>query len=294
MINALCVDLEPWYTAEFVKQFVPDLNEEINDQIVESVTPILNLLDKYKTTATFAVLGIIAERHPQLVKNIFEKNHEIACHAYSHKTLYELGEVGFEQEIEKSIAILKSITGSKPIGFRAPSFSLNNTTRWALNVLKKYGFKYDASIFPFKTSLYGVSKAPLYPYKLSEKDISQEDFEGDIIEFPMTVLKMVVNIPVAGGFYFRLLPLNFLKWAIKKINRTRPAIIYIHPWETYMQTPIPQNMPWQNKFITYFARNTSLLKFEELLKTFEFAPIRNVIKLSELPEENRKYLVGSK
>lgn len=273
MINALCVDVEPWYCNEFLVKYLPSKREQ---QIGEALKPILHLLDKYKTKATFFVLGIVAEKHSEVVREIDDAGHEIASHAYSHKRLHELGEEKFEEEIKRSVELLESITGEKPIGFRAPSFSINQSTNWALKILEKYGFKYDCSVFPIKTMLYGVPGAPLHPYKPSLNDVTKEDTNGGIIEFPMTVLRVGVNIPIAGGFYLRVLPLWFLKFGIRKVNQTRPAIIYIHPWETYPQTP-RLGIPLFPKFVAYYGINTALRKFEGLLRDFEFAPVSKVL-----------------
>jgi polysaccharide deacetylase family protein (PEP-CTERM system associated) len=192
--------------------------------------------------------------------------------------LYELGETRFEEEIEKSITSLKSIIGEKPIGFRAPSFSMNNSTRWALEVLVRHGFKYDASIFPIKTMLYGEPNAPLDPYRPSIDDVTQDNPDGEIIEFPMTVLKLGKNIPIAGGFYLRALPLWFLKLAIRRVNVTRPAIIYIHPWETYPRTPRLGCVPLFSRFVTYHGINSVLKKVEGLLEKFEFKSLREFLE----------------
>jgi len=276
MINALCIDLEHWWCNEFLTKYLP---KEKEDQTVESVMPILELLDKYKTKASFFVLGTVAEQHPEVVRTIFDKGHEIASHAYSHKMLHSLGKERFEEEISRSVDLLYSITGEKPIGFRAPSFSLDNSTIWALEILIKYGFKYDASIFPIKTMLYGVPRAPLYPYRPSVADITKEDPDGEIIEFPMSVLKLGLNIPVAGGFYLRVLPLWFLRFAIRRVNKARPAMIYVHPWETYPKTPRLDNMPRFSKFVTYYGINSSLKKFQRLLQEFKFAPVRDILTI---------------
>ena len=270
MINALTIDLEPWYVSEFLTKYLP---EEKDDQIEEAVRPILDLLDRYKTKATFFVLGIVAERHPEMVRQVYDKGHEIASHTYSHKTLYELGESRFEDEIKKSVTLLESITGEKPIGFRAPSFSINNTTKWAFEILREYGFKYDSSIFPIKTRLYGVPDAPLYPYRPSIDDVSQEDSDGEIVEFPLSVFRFGGNIPVAGGFYLRVLPLWFLRFAIARVNKTRPAVIYVHPWETYSKTPRLSGVPLLVRFVSYHGINSALRKLEGLLKEFEFKPL---------------------
>ena len=273
--NALVIDLEHWHSPEFLKDYLP---VDLVDQDVESVKPILALLDKYNVKATFAVLGSVAEKHPELVKEIYERGHEIASHAYSHKTLYELGIEGFEDEIRKSVKLLKSITGERPIGFRAPSFSINNSTKWAFDILEKYGFKYDASIFPIKTMLYGEPKAPIDIYKPSKEDVTQHGPQGNIIEFPMTVLKFGKNIPICGGFYMRILPLWFLKIGIKTVNKKRPAIFYIHPWEVYSETP-RLKLPLFSRFVTYWRINPNLSKLEKLLKQFKFTSINKILSV---------------
>lgn len=271
--NALVIDLEHWYSPEFLRDHLP---AELVDQDVESVIPILALLDKYNVKATFAVLGSVAEKHPELIKEIYDRGHEIASHAYSHKTLYELGKDGFEDEIRRSVELLSSITGEKPIGFRAPSFSINNSTKWAFEILEKYGFRYDASIFPIKTMLYGEPKAPIDIYRPSKEDVTQHDPQGKITEFPMTVLKLGRNIPICGGFYMRILPLWFLKLGIKSVNKKRPAIIYIHPWEVYTETP-RLKLPLFSRFVTYWGVDFTISKLERLMDQFKFYPLRIVL-----------------
>ena len=281
MINALSIDLEYWYNPELVRDYyhLHHLeNKDNQDQIVEAVTPLLNLLNKYNTRATFFVLGVVAEEHPELIEIIHEKGHEIGTHAYSHKTLYELGKEGFEDEIKLSVELLRRITKEKPIGFRAPSFSIDNSTKWAFEILEEYGFKYDSSIFPIKTKLYGVSNAPLYIYKPSKEDITKEDDDGSVIEFPLTVVRIGRNIPISGGFYLRAMPFWLLKILIREVNKTRPAVIYVHPWETYSGTP-RLKLPISSRFITYYGIKSTQHKLEGLLKNFSFAPAREVLEL---------------
>lgn len=275
MINALTIDLEFWYSSEFVRRFVV---EESADLIVEMTKPILDILDAHNVRATFFVLGEVAERYPALVEEIYAGGNEIASHAYSHKTLYELGKDEFENEIKLSMELLRRIIKENPIGFRAPSFSINNDTKWAFNVLEKHGFKYDSSIFPIKTELYGVPNAPLQIYKPSKKDVAEHDPNGKIIEFPLTAFKFGKNIPIAGGFYLRALPFWFLKYLMKKVNRTRPAIIYVHPWEICPLMPRIK-LPFSSRFITYYGIKSTQHKLEGLLKNFSFAPVREVLGL---------------
>ena len=271
MINGISIDLEYWWCNEFLIDHIP---EKKDDLIYQSVAPLVDLLEKYNTRATFFVLGVVAEEHPDLIDNIFERGHEIACHSYSHRTLYDLGKEKFDNEIENSKRLLFKY---RPIGFRAPSFSLNNSTKWALEILEKYGFQYDSSIFPIKTMLYGVPQAPSQSYRPCYGDVAQHDPNGNIIEFPLTTIKFGnVNIPISGGFYLRVLPLWFLIRGIKCVNRDRPAVIYIHPWETYPKTPRMEVSAF-SKFVAYQGISSSLKKLESLLKNFKFKPIRDVL-----------------
>lgn len=275
MINALVIDVEHWYSPELIRDYLP---LELVDQFPESIMPILELLEKYGVHATFAVLGIVAQEHPEIIKEIYDRGHEIASHCWSHKTLYELGKDGFEDELARSTSLLESITGERPIGFRAPSFSINASTSWAFEVLEKFDFKYDSSIFPIETMLYGVPNAPHYIYRPSQGDILKHDSKGKIVEFPMTVLNIGKNIPICGGFYLRLFPLWFVKYGIKLVNKSRPAIVYIHPWETYSGTP-KIGLPHHIGFINYYNCNTTIHKIEKLLCSFNFAPIKDVLHL---------------
>ena len=281
MQNAFTIDLEDWYHPEFVTKFVPA--HQRKDQVENAVKPLLQLLDRYNVSATFFVSGQVAERHPELIEKIYNEGHEIASHGYSHKRLHELGKEKFEDDIRKSVNILESVVKEKIIGFRAPSYSINQDTIWALDILENLGYKYDSSVFPLrfrKNSLYGVRNAPLYPYSPSKKDITKEseDEKRKIIEFPLSVVKFAgVKIPVAGGAYLRLFPAWFLRLAIKRINKEkRPAIIYVHPWETYEKTPRIK-LPFPHGQITYYGIGSSLEKVENLLRNFRFGTAKAVL-----------------
>lgn len=281
MQNAFTIDLEEWYHPEFVTKFVPA--HQRKDQVEDAVSPLLELLDRYDTRATFFILGQVAEKHPELIEKIYEEGHEIASHGYSHKHLHELSKEKFEDDLRKSMNMLESIIKEKIIGFRAPSYSIDQDTAWALDILERLGCKYDSSVFPLrfrKKSLYGVRNAPLYPYSPSKEDITKEsdDRNRKIIEFPLSIVKLSgIKIPVAGGAYLRLLPAWFLRLAIKKINKEeRPAIIYVHPWETYEKTPRIK-LPFPHSQITYYGINSALKKVESLLRNFEFGTAKDVL-----------------
>jgi len=165
-------------------------------------------------------------------------------------------------------------------GFRAPCFSIDNRNKWALRVLADFGYQYDASIFPLKINpLYGINGAPTRPYRISFEDVRREDPQSPLMEFPMCPLRIGgLKIPIAGGFYLRMLPSRFLSWGLKRINQSQPFILYVHPWESYEKTP-RFKLPLYKRIISYYGIDSVMIKLEHLLKGFLFARVDRVLGL---------------
>jgi polysaccharide deacetylase family protein (PEP-CTERM system associated) len=277
IFNALSFDLEEWYHSELVEG-----KRSPFSQAEEATIPILDLLDRYRTKATFFVVGEVAEQNPHLIQLIFRRGHEIGCHTFSHKLIWNLDESLFREELKHFRSIMEKILGDVKIkGFRAPCFSIDNRNPWALRVLLDFGYQYDASIFPVKTNpLYGVRGAPTQPYRVSLKDVREEDPESPLVEFPMSPLKIGrLKIPIAGGFYLRLFPLPFLYWGLRRINRKHPFILYFHPWESHDKTP-RLRLPIYKRVISYYGISSALRKLEFLLQHFKFARVDEVLGLA--------------
>jgi polysaccharide deacetylase family protein (PEP-CTERM system associated) len=275
-VNALSIDLEEWYHSELVEG-----RRSSFSQAEEATKPILELLDRHQTKASFFVVGEVAEQNPRLIQSIFERGHEIGCHTYSHKLVWNLNERLFGEELEHFHSTMEKILGRIKIrGFRAPCFSIDNRNRWALKALLDFGYQYDASIFPVKINpLYGISGAPTQPYRISLEDVREEDPESPLMEFPMSPLKIgKLKIPIAGGFYLRLFPLPFLTWGLARINRSQPFLLYFHPWEGCAKTP-RLKLPLLNRIISYYGIGSALGKLEALLRRFRFGRVDQVLGL---------------
>lgn len=270
--NILSVDVEDWYMDTDSSNW-----NTYEDRIVSSTEKILSLLEEAHAKATFFILGYVAESHPELVEHIFEKGHEIATHGYSHKPITKLHPLAFEDDLLKSVRALQNITKEKIKGYRACQFSLCSESSWALDILIENGFRYDSSIFPVKTPLYGVPKAPLFPYHISSSDLTKADESSDFLEFPLSIYRIPFinfNIPIAGGFYLRLFPYCFIKRGIDGINRAgKPGIIYVHPWEFDVGQPVIKNYPWYR----YYNLSRTERKFCKLLKDFKFTSIEDYL-----------------
>ncbi|VVB95971.1 Uncharacterised protein [uncultured archaeon] len=271
--NILTVDIEDWFMDTDISTW-----HTYEDRIYVGANKIIELLNKSKANATFFILGYVAERFPELVERIKNEGHEIATHGYSHKPITKQTRSEFEEDLLKSVRILEKITRDKVIGYRACQFTVMEETAWAIDVLKKNGFKYDSSIFPVKTHLYGVPDAPLYPYYVSSSNIkSENNSEKNFLEIPLSIYRFPLlhkNIPIAGGFYLRLFPYWFIKYAIKKINeKNRKVILYIHPWELDPDQPKVSNLKWYH----YYNLSCTEKKFEYLLNDFRFVSIKEGI-----------------
>lgn len=281
MLNALTIDLEDWYHPELVRSQLTLAEQEA--LVEQSTQPLLDLLREGNVKATFFIVGQVAQRHPRLIEALAAEGHELACHGMSHRPLWEMTPEEFRAELEDFDRVISAVVpGADIVGFRAPTFSLDNRTRWALDVLAEFGYKYDASLFPMRTPLYGMDGCPLMPYHPSKEDLARPDDHGALIEFPMSVWTGAgLRLPVSGGFYLRAMPFSLVRLCLRQIAAQRPVVIYVHPWEANPYTPRLQ-LPFWARLATYYNIGAVLPRLRTLLKVFPFAPMR--IVLEELGE----------
>lgn len=277
MLNALTIDVEDWYQPELVRHHLS--GQEKEGQIEQSGRAVLELLRQHGIKATFFVVGEIARRHPRLIEEVVGHGHELGCHGMSHRPLWELTPDEFRRELQQFAGIVDEIVPGVPIsGFRAPTFSLDNRSRWALGILREFGYHYDSSVFPTRTPVYGVSGCPLLPYRPSDDDITVVDEQAELIEFPMSVWRWAgLRVPVCGGFYLRALPWPFVRFCLREISSSRPFVIYVHPWETYTETP-RLSLPALSGFITYYNMGKMVDRLTRLLEMFRFAPMKTALE----------------
>jgi len=276
--NALTIDVEDYFMVSAFADIVRfDEWHKYESRIEKNTHKILNLLDEHKVQATFFVLGWVAERHPELIRDIHSRGHEIACHSYNHMLIYHLTRAQFREDVYTAKSILEDITGAAISGYRAPSYSITKKTLWALDILIEEGFLYDSSIFPIHHDRYGFPEANRFPHKIKREN-------GTITEFPPSTYKLFgQNIPVAGGGYLRLFPLQITKTAIKRINEKekKSAIIYIHPWEIDEHQP-RLNGKIRSKMRHYINLRSTMPKLKTFLHEFRFRPLSDFLNSSSI------------
>lgn len=279
MINALSIDVEDYWSI-FSRDWL-GIETEPSDAVVRNTKWFLETLARHNVKATFFILGEVAKKFPSLIGKIAADGHEIGSHGFSHKQIFKLTEEEFRREVADCKKLLEGITSSPIPGYRAPAFSIMPQTKWALEILAQEGFKYDSSVYPISGRRYG--------WPGFSKDICKVDLPSgrSIIEVPMsTVTIFGKTLPIAGGGYIRHFPYAVTRWAIRHIQKTRPVIVYMHPYEIDTQTQHSQAEYLSGKDnrkarrfhrMQLRNRNTVSEKVVKLLDEFEFATMKEVI-----------------
>jgi polysaccharide deacetylase family protein (PEP-CTERM system associated) len=273
VVNAMTVDVEDYFHVSAFDGILPRARwDTMPSRVVENTERLLQILAETSVRGTFFVLGWVAERHPQLVRRILAAGHEVASHGYAHRLVYDLTPQMFRDDVRRSKQVIEAAGGCAVEGYRAPSYSVTPRSLWALDILIDEGFRYDASIFPIHHDRYGIPVSPRHPYCLRRA-------AGEILEAPASTIRWgPFNFPVAGGGYFRILPYQWTKWGIARVNRHegRPVMFYIHPWEIDPHQPRLSGS-LVSRFRHYRNLDRTETRLRRLVSDFSFAPMSTVL-----------------
>jgi polysaccharide deacetylase family protein (PEP-CTERM system associated) len=273
VVNAMSVDVEDYFQVSAFEDRVSRADwHKYESRVCRNTERLLEIFDAADVTATFFVLGWVAERFPALVRRIAQAGHEIASHGHEHRLVYEQTRLGFRDDLRRARAALEDAAGSQVFGYRAPSYSITRNSMWALDVLIEEGYRYDASIYPIKHDRYGIPNWPRHLQRVTRE-------RGTIWEFPCATVRWAgVNLPIGGGGYFRLLPYEWTRQGLSRVNRAEgePAVFYLHPWEIDPDQPRLEGSAL-SRFRHYRNLARTAERLERLLSEFRFAPIWHVI-----------------
>ncbi|MCE9552262.1 MAG: DUF3473 domain-containing protein [Planctomycetes bacterium] len=274
LLNAFTVDVEDYYhVSAFESQVDRSQWGAYESRVEVSTRRLLRLLEQHNVRGTFFVLCWVAEHYPHLVREIHAGGHEIGSHSYWHRLIYNQTPAEFREDLVRSRDILEGLIGQRVTSYRAPSFSITNKSLWALDILIEEGFKVDSSIFPIYHDRYGIPGA--------RRDLHQvERAGGTLWEFPVSVKEFAGwKLPVSGGGYFRLYPLNFTSASLSSINLrlNQPFVFYIHPWEIDPGQPRLSVGSRLSRFRHYVNLSRTYSKLDMLLSRFRFGSLGDVI-----------------
>jgi len=269
MLHAISVDVEDWY------QSTIDAGAPLTERFRQSTRKVLDAFAAHNVKGTFFVLGLAAEKAPEVVRDIAAAGHEVQSHGYGHVEVFKITEREFREDLRRAKALIEDILGAEVYGYRAPSFSIDGRTPWAHDVLAETGHRYDSSIFPIKMARYGIDGYPPEPRVLETPRGRR------IVEAPIACFDWLgKRRPVGGGGYFRLWPYCVIRKAFRQLDRVgRPGVVYFHPYE-YDPTEMAayrQNVSLKMRLHQGLGRRGFAGKVNRLMSDFRVGPLREVL-----------------
>lgn len=271
--NGFTVDVEPWFCAHNLNVLQSDW-DTLPLRIDQPIEELLTLLDRFDTTATFFVLGWLAERRPAIVEAIQSAGHEIASHGFGHEPLTRLTVGDFIDDVRRSRQVLEDVTGGAIAGYRAPGYSIGPKTLWALDALEGLGFAYDSSVYPLRAphGRYGLPGAPRHPYRI----------RPGMWEFPLPIWRALGrSIPACTGGYLRHWPMTVTQWAMRQNEHAGiPVIVNVHPWELDPEQP-RVGASWFKRRLHYGGLHKTHDRLTRLLAAHRFGPLKDLMHQAE-------------
>ena len=228
--DVITMDVEDWYHTYF-----PEMDVDRSQSLLDGLDVALEIMDQKDIKGSFFVVGEIADMLAEKIKGMDDNGHDIACHNWVHLRPVTMGIDEYKSQLIKAKEKLESILGHEVLGYRAPSFGIDDEHYEAMI---ECGFKYDSSkLKPQKSSKYGVLNLKGF------KEIFPCVYRrGDFTEFEVSTQKIGDMNMLLGGGYIRMLPWPFMKWMTKKYLKTgQPYVMYIHPIDLSPK-PMPRQL----------------------------------------------------
>ena len=271
MLNGLSVDVEEWFQVGAFERVIGKADwDGLEGRVDYNTGKVLDLFAESSVKATFFTLGWVAARHPALIRRIVDEGHEVASHGWDHDRVFTLDAASFRADLRRARTALEDASGQAVTGYRAPSFSIDQRTPWAHQVLADEGYAYSSSVAPLAHDHYGWADAPKHAYRPVAG--------SDLIELPITLASVAGKKIATGGGFFRLLPGAITYKAIDRANRAdRPAVFYFHPWDMDPGQPRVANAPLRSKLRHYPRLGAMAGKLRTLVARHQWGRVDAVI-----------------
>ena len=268
-MNILTFDIEDYYCHDNYSQ---NFNwDDFPVRIYEPLYKMLDVLDENNTKGTFFCLGWLANHHPDVIKEIAKRGHEIGCHSYQHQLAYRFDRNGFKEDIYKAKSLIENLIGQEVISFRAPSYSITPTNSYCFDVLVELGFKYDCSVFPTARECGG------YPNYGNGVPAIIRCEHGDLKEFPMNIYSFLgKDIVFSGGGYFRVLPYKLIKYMA---NHSDYIVSYFHPSDFDPGQPNMKQLSLKRQLKNKIGLRGAYAMYRKYIRDFDFVTLGEADRL---------------
>jgi len=269
-LNAFTVDVEEWFHICGAGGLLAPANwDRLPSRVVQTTQALLDTLDACGVRGTFFVLGWVAERHPDLVADIRAGGHEIGAHSFAHHRVYQLSPEAFEADLDRNLTALRAAGVAGVRGYRAPEWSINDRSLWALDVLAGKGFSFDSSMTPLR--IIGNPAYPQVPHVRATR-------HGPLAEFPPLVARRLgQNIPLGGGWGLRLSrPRTVIREIEARNRRGARTALFVHPWEIDVEPPRARLGP-AARFVHYAGLDGFRSRLAEVLQAVPLGPMSEAL-----------------
>jgi polysaccharide deacetylase family protein (PEP-CTERM system associated) len=269
-MNVLTIDIEEYFHAEVLQHAFSSDWEQNERRSGKMVMRLLDWLEEADQRATFFTLGWVAQKEPDLIKEVCRRGHEVACHGYGHRNVSQMKPDEFKRDVGEAIEAIVRACGVTPLGYRAPTFSLTLSMAHLLEILKDFGLTYDSSSFPMLLAGVEAASLPRSPWPILE----------GFWEVPLAVARCgPLRLPVAGGAFFRAMPYDITRAGIKQMNENGiPAVMYFHPWEFDVDQPRVKGLGPISRTRHYIGLEKNEEKFRRLCDEFTFCTVADMLK----------------
>lgn len=271
VINGLSVDVEEYFQVGAFETTIRKADwDSYASRVVTNTQTVLDLFAESGVKATFFTLGWVASRYPALIRAIAEGGHEIASHGWDHQRVFTMDAATFRDDLARTRKTLEDAGGQAVTGYRAPSFSIDQRTPWAHQVLAEAGYAYSSSVAPVRHDHYGWRAAPRYAFRPLA--------DSGLIELPVTVAEVAGRRMATGGGFFRMLPAALTDFAVRQVNADRHgAIFYFHPWEVDPDQPRVAGAPIRSRIRHYSRLGAMAGKLRGLIGRHRWGRIDSVV-----------------
>ena len=274
MRNGLSVDVEEWFQVGAFERVIAKVDwDGLDSRVAYNTGKVLDLFGETGVKATFFTLGWVAERNPALIRRIADEGHEVASHGWDHDRVFTMTADAFRADLKRARIALEDASGQRVTGYRAPSFSIDQRTPWAHQVLAEEGYAYSSSVAPLVHDHYGWADAPKYAYRPVAG--------SDLIELPITLADVAGRKITTGGGFFRLFPAAITDRAVARVNRDehRPAVFYFHPWEVDPDQPRIARAPLKSRLRHYSRLGAMAGKLRRLVGRHDWGRVDAVVAI---------------
>jgi len=285
---ALTVDVEEWYHTCLVPHYVrPQERPELPHELDRLLPELLATLAEAKCTATFFVLGEVAERLPRRIREIAAAGHEVGSHGHLHLRAFDHSPQDFVRDLTRSKEVLEDLLGEPVLGFRAPEWSLRSLSSPRLPLVAECGFLYDSSLAPCAFS--GRPGNPRYASRLQWEDGNLRELRDlrdlreprEILEFPPLTFGGPLRLP-AGSWTGRLAsPARLVAAVDDHHDAGGLPVAVVHPWEVSGR-PTPGRLKGLARFVHETGRLGFAPRFRELLQGVSWTSLRTAAGLERV------------